>query len=86
MTACQKIKREIEECGYEKDEFRQGEFATGLPCPYSRYYESRAVAAYPADGVIKEFIGRVGDKFVLFRVGAVSSPASDAPHVVEEPQ
>lgn len=32
------------------DEFRQGEVETGLPCEWSRNYESKAVAAKMPDG------------------------------------
>jgi hypothetical protein len=31
-------------------EFREGEVETGIPCEYSRHYESRSVAARMVDG------------------------------------
>lgn len=33
-----------------ESEFRGGDVETGLPCPYSRHYESKAVAAKMCDG------------------------------------
>ena len=33
-----------------KSEIRQGEVETGLPCEYSRHYESKSVAAKASDG------------------------------------
>lgn len=32
------------------DEFRQGQVETDIPCPYSRHYESKSVAAKMPDG------------------------------------
>lgn len=33
-----------------KSEIREGQFETGLPCDYSRHYESHSVAAQTPDG------------------------------------
>jgi len=33
-----------------KDELREGDFKTDLPCDYSRHYENKAVAAKAPDG------------------------------------
>lgn len=39
-----------EECSDIKGDFRSGDVETGLPCEYSRHYESKAVAAQMVDG------------------------------------
>lgn len=43
MTDSDEYQDTISEC-------RSGEYATGLPCDYSRHYESKAVAAKMLDG------------------------------------
>ena len=41
---------EEDHCYYIADEFREGEFETHLPYPYSRHYECKSVAAQMPDG------------------------------------